>query len=302
MMQTASAVVADNVAALARVPFGVDVAEVVGAVARHGGVILTGALTRQQVEAVNRELDAQMGAIPQGNFGRGEQNYLADFMGASTKRLVHCVRYSRTYREVLLGSPILAQYVEGLVPGKAGCHSLISSHAIEIYPGEKAQVLHRDANTHMRMLQMFRPDSPEILLPTILALGDVTEEMGATRVIPGSHLWPDFSVEGKPEQTVPVVLNAGDLLLYSGKLLHGGGANVTRDRPRRVLATAFAIPFFMGEEAWPFAIPLEEVRAYPKQVQSLLGFRSVSCKGEQPGFLWRVKARPLETELGLDKP
>lgn len=301
MTQAAGAVASDQVITLERVPFGTDVAQVAAAIGRAGGVILTGALTRPQVDAVNRELDASMGAIPQGNFGKGEQNYLADFMGARTKRLVHCVRYSQTYREVLLGSLVLAEYIAALVPGKAGCHSLISSHAIEIYPGEKAQPLHRDGNTHMQMLKMYRADSPEVLVNTILALADVTEAMGATRIIPGSHLWPDFSTGGDSEQAIPVLLNAGDVLLFSGKLLHGGGANITRDRPRRVLSTGFAIPFFMGEEAWPFVIPLEEARTYPKQVQRFLGFRSVSCKGEEPGFLWRVKARPLEVELGLDK-
>ena len=300
MTQAAGTVVRDSLTALERVPFGADVAEVAAAIGRSGAVVLTGALTAEQVDAVNRELNVQMDAIPQGNFGKGEQNYLADFMGARTKRLVHCVRYSRTYREALLGNPMLAEYIAALVPGKAGSHSLISSHAIELYPGEKAQPLHRDGNTHMQLLKMSRADSPEVLVNTILALVDVTEEMGATRVIPGSHLWPDFSVAGDPRQAIPVLLTAGDLVLFSGKLLHGGGANITRDRPRRVLSTAFAIPFFMGEEAWPFAIPIEEARTYPKQVQAFLGFRSISCKGEEPGFLWRVKAHPLEVELGLD--
>ena len=91
MTQAAGAVASDQVITLERVPFGTDVAEVATAIGRAGGVILTGALTRPQVDAVNRELDASMGAIPQGNFGKGEQNYLADFMGARTKRLVHCV-------------------------------------------------------------------------------------------------------------------------------------------------------------------------------------------------------------------
>jgi hypothetical protein len=55
----------------------------------------------------------------------------------------------------------------------------------------------------------------------------------------------------------------------------------------------------MGEEAWPFAIPVEEVRTYPTQVQAHLGFRSPSYRGEEPGFLWRVDARPLEEHLKL---
>lgn len=87
--------------------------------------------------------------------------------------------------------------------GAVGCHSLVSSHALEIYPGETAQDLHRDGNIHLGMLGLYRPDGPEVLVNTLLGLIDVTEEMGATRVIPGSHLWADYSVPGPPDQTAP---------------------------------------------------------------------------------------------------
>ena len=36
------------------------------------------------------------------------------------------------------------------------------------------------------------------------------------------------------------------------------------------------------------------------RVQSMLGFRSRSHHGEEPGFFWRVDTRPLERSLGLD--
>lgn len=284
---------------LQRLPFGAQVADVMTVIIRDGGVILTGALTRQEVAAVNAELDAAFAALAPGNFAHGEQNHLADFMGHRTKRLVHCVRHSKTYRERFLASPILAEYVAAMVPGKAGRHALISSHAIEIYPGEAAQALHRDGHTHLDMLGLYNAEGPEVLVNTILGLVDVTEEMGATRVIPGSHRWEDFSAPGSQAQTVPALLNEGDVLLFSGKVLHGGGANSTSDRPRRVLSSGFAIPFFMGEEAWPFAIPIEEARTYPAQVQAFLGFRSVSMHGEEPGFLWRLEATPLEEKFGL---
>lgn len=284
---------------LTRVPFGAPVTEVSAVIARDGGVILSGLLTREQVAEVNRDLDPFFNAIGQGNFGEGEANFLADFMGHKTKRVVHCVRHSKTYREAMVGNPRLAEYIAALVPGAPGNHSLGSSHAIEIHPGEKAQELHRDAGTMLQLLNRFEPGGPEMLVNSLLALTDVTEEMGATRVIPGSHVWEDFARPGTQAETVPALLQAGDLLLFSGRLLHGGGANITPDRPRRVLTTAFAVSFFMGEEAWPFVIPVDEARNYPKQVQGYLGFRSVSFGGEQPGFLWRVDAQPLEDKLGL---
>ena len=94
-----------------RLPFGADPAEVLKVLQRDGGVILTGALTGEQVAAVNAELDAEMGPMPQGTFGEGEGNYIQDFYGRSTKRLQHCVKYSATYRDAFLAHPLLAGLV-----------------------------------------------------------------------------------------------------------------------------------------------------------------------------------------------
>ena len=47
-------------------------------------------------------------------------------------------------------------------------------------------------------------------------------------------------------------MKAGDVLLYSGKTAHGGGANLTTDQYRRGVAFAFNPGFLTGEEAYPF--------------------------------------------------
>lgn len=282
-----------------RIPFGSPAQEVARIVQRDGGVILTGALTREVVDAINQDIDAQFGALPQGNFGDGDRNFLADFFGRKTKRLTHCLKYSKTLRETFLNRDEIPEYLAATMPGPIGAHTMYSSHAIEIHPGETAQDLHRDGSGLMETLCIEGPAGANIQVNFLLALTEVTEEMGATRVIPGSNHWEDFKAPGSQEETIPATMNPGDVLMISGKVLHGGGANLTKDRPRRVLSTAFSPGIILGEEAWPYAIPLDEARTYPPRIQAYLGFRSISYKGEQPGFLWRVDTRPLEEYLGL---
>lgn len=102
------------------------------------------------------------------------------------------------------------------------------------------------------------------------------------------------------DASIHVLLRAGEVFLCTGHAIHGGGANTTEDRARRLIATAWSLPFLVGEEAWPFVFSLDEVRTFSPPVQAYLGFHSITCRGEDPGFLWRVDGKPLEVVLGLD--
>ena len=298
MAKTVNEDTGSSARALSRMPFGSPIPDVLAVVARDGGVILTGALSREKVDAVNTELDAVMGATD-GSFGTAEGNYLAKFMGSRTKRLQHCIKHSRTYREAYLANEVLAGYVAAMLDGGIGNQMLFATHAIEIHPGEIAQELHRDGRGFLKRLGLEKPGAVEVVMNTLLALTDITEDMGATRVIPGSHLWEDYTDFGSQEQTVPALMSAGDILLINGRVLHSGGANVTANRARRLIATSWCMNFLMSEEAWPFALSVEEVRTWPPVLQSWVGFRSVSYRGESPGFLWRVDNKPLEEVLGM---
>lgn len=298
MALTAAADRHEAMTELVRLPFGCDPSEVLEVVERDGGVILTGVLTREEVDAVNRELDPHFDRITKPK-GDGEKNYLAKFGGFRTKRLTHCVKHSPIYRERFVADERWPAYVAARLGGRPGSHTLFASQGIQIMPGEQAQELHRDGRGFLDKLGILPNSGVHIMVNTLLALTDVTEEMGATRIVPGSHKWTDLKITGN-ERSIPVLLKKGEAFFYTGHVIHGGGANTTEDQARRLIATVWSLPFLVGEEAWPFIFSVDEVRSFSPLMQGYLGFRSICYRGEEPGFLWRVDGKPLETMLELD--
>lgn len=63
-----------------------------------------------------------------------------------------------------------------------------------------------------------------IMMGCLLATTKSTYENGATLLIPGSHKWGPERVP-KKEEAVPAELDVGDVLIFTGNIYHGGGAN-----------------------------------------------------------------------------
>lgn len=101
-----------------------------------------------------------------------------------------------------------------------------------------------------------------------------------------------------PRDTVPAELRAGDMLLISGKIVHGGSANVTQDEHRRVISWSFAPSYFTLEEAYPFVVPLDLVKGLSPRAQRMLAFRSQYPKNS-PG-LWQSDYSELAEAIGLE--
>jgi len=69
-----------------------------------------------------------------------------------------------------------------------------------------------------------------------------TRENGATRVVPGSHLW-DYSTPPPPadDSTIQCAeLEPGDAFMMLGGCYHGAGANMTIDEERLVYGESIA--------------------------------------------------------------
>lgn len=276
-------------------PFGTSVEEVMTIFRRDGGVILDGALTVDEVRQVNDELDAYLYDYHTGSQGGDE--IMQEFWGKLTKRLTNVVVLSQTYRERFLSSPVLHDYMAAVFKGVSDSFWVQATQAIEIMPGEKAQMLHRDVGNYPVFREM-GASGPEVTCNTLLALVDTDETCGATRVIPGSHVW-DAEREFDDSMTVPAELKAGSIFFYSGKVVHGGGANRSANIRRRVIATAFNAGFLVPEEAYPFTVPLELARTLPPRLQQALGFRSFHQRDPLGGSLWQHNYEELADFLGL---
>ncbi|MCP2288787.1 phytanoyl-CoA dioxygenase family protein [Nocardia amikacinitolerans] len=264
-------------------------AEILAIVAEDGGVIIENFLSSDQIARFNAEIEQPLKALAPGS--THENEVIADFHGSNTKRLTNLVTHSKTFREEILDKDLLHSLCDATFLEESGTYWMTTAQVIEIGPGNKAQVLHRDLENWFPFVGM-GPAGPEVTVNFMIAFTDFTEENGATRVIPRSNHWENFEDRGTPEATIPATMKAGDALFFSGKTVHGGGANVTADQYRRGLAFALNPGFLTGEEAYPFLVDIEIARQLSPRVQRLLGFRSQYPTGS-PG-LWQVDY----TELG----
>ncbi|GGU83705.1 hypothetical protein GCM10010275_18700 [Streptomyces litmocidini] len=268
--------------------------EILKIVTRDGGVVIESFLTQEQIARFNAEIESPLQALAPGS--THENEIVAAFHGSNTKRLTNLVTHSATFRSEVIDHPLVHEISDLVFLQESGTYWMTTAQVIEIGPGNQAQMLHRDLENWYPFIGM-GPAGPEVTINFLVALTDFTEENGATRVIPGSNHWSDFEDRGTPEQTIPAVMNAGDVLLINGKVAHGGGANRTGDEYRRGLAFTFNAGFLTGEEAYPFLVDRELAKTLSPRVQRMLGFRSQYPTGS-PG-LWQVDYADLGDYLGL---
>ncbi|KAM0083853.1 hypothetical protein ACKRZS_003920 [Fusarium odoratissimum] len=100
-----------------------------------------------------------------------------------------------------------------------------------------------------------------------------TFENGATQVIVGSHLWPEAAISGPADRSMcsTAEMEKGDAVMIIGSVWHGAGANITDER-RNIFSCHMVRGSYRADENQYLAIPLEVIKDYDPEVQSLLGY------------------------------
>lgn len=184
------------------------------------------------------------------------------FEGLRTARIYNLLARGKVF-EAIPEHPSVLPIVERVLD--PGC--LISSlSSIAIGPGEDAQPLHADD----QYIPLPRPHVP-IVCNTIWALTDFTSDNGATRLVPGSHVWEGIPELGRTYDTVAAEMPRGSVLVYNGSLWHGGGANRTGDR-RVGVAMNYCAGWMRQQENQQLGIPIEIARGFSPRLRKLAGF------------------------------
>jgi hypothetical protein len=253
-----------------------------------GVVIVEGFLSPHLVRNINQDVDPYITQI-QKKRGTYQEGYWLNM-----KRQGHLALISQTYREDVLNHKIIHGISEKAFGKEAGDYWLTTSAVLETGPGYTGQQLHREQDG-IPICSALGRSCPEAMFNFLIALTEFTADNGATRVIPGSHKWDDFSDNGSADQAVPVEMRAGDAVLFGGKLLHGAGPNQTQDFQRRALPVVMQSCYFTPVEASAF-LPRPIIESMTPLAQKMLGWRSVYSQGIE---LWSFHMNELGKQLDL---
>lgn len=247
---------------------GDDLADMRSSLMRDGAVIIEKVADSELITTINAELRPAFDA-------EGDQ-FANDFNGYRTRRLGGLLRYSAATAQ-LLEHPLVMSLADAALGPHCTHYQVGSTTAIEILPGEAAQVLHRDDECYPILM-----DPIEFQISALWSLDAFTDLNGATEVIPRSSQ----SEEAAPEKAI---MPAGSVLIYLGSTRHGGGANHS-DAPRPAIVNTYALGWLRQEENQYLTLPRAVIEAQTDSIKRLLGFqaysKSLGVWPEDPDGFW----------------
>jgi ectoine hydroxylase-related dioxygenase (phytanoyl-CoA dioxygenase family) len=264
---------------------------------RDGAAILDGLLSAEVVARVNDEVGAILDAAdPDVELFNP---IMQAFHGPRTKQLTGACAISPTFATAVMCHPLLLALCDSVLLPSCARYQLNLGHLLQRGPGADEQLLHRDEAVWSDVPK----PPPELQLATVIAFVDFTRDNGCTRVVPGSHRWPDRNLSPAeqfiqpaptPEQIAYAEMPAGSAVVYTGGTIHGGGSNTTAVS-RRGAHLSYCLGWLRTEENNYLAVPPAIAAKLPRQTQELLGYSVHDSIPRGGGYLGMVRMQdPVE--------
>lgn len=224
----------------------------------QGYCIIENALPARIIENLNSDLDHQFHATP---FSEGL------FYGEHTKRFGGLLKRS-PHTSALVLHPLILSIAHEFLGKHCDQIQLNVTQAIEIHPGERRQLPHRDHD-------MWRGNKTghEFLLNIIWPLSPFTKENGATLIYPGSHRLDEVSEEAcLDEQPVAASCPPGSAICFLGSTAHGAGPN-TSSGVRRAIVVGYCLGWLKPYENQWLTYPPEIAKSFSSELADLVGYR-----------------------------
>ncbi|KIX09741.1 uncharacterized protein Z518_00822 [Rhinocladiella mackenziei CBS 650.93] len=262
--------------------------ELVSALRVSGGLIVRGILNEEEIASLEKDTRPWLEKDTAWDDG--------GFFPKETRRAFGMVTKSRTFADRIVGHPLWIGVTEALLSStlvhnwigeknevsKSG-PQLNNTIVFSIGPGAHAQALHRDDAIH----HVYHPAAASHTIGRDAGIGffvagkRTTKRNGATRFIPGSHLWDYAAGPPQESQAFYAELEPGDGLMMLSGCFHGGSANMT-DQPNadgevkleeRLVYSTFMTKGYLRQEENQYLIhDLDKIRKLPERMQELVGY------------------------------
>lgn len=221
----------------------------------HGYVIIESLASLEDLDRIDAELQPWYEASKFGD---------SDHAGRMTKRTGALIARSPTVRKLIMNELVLGVVAEALpYMFQIGLTEMVS-----VWPGSQPQFLHQD----QAVLGPYPFDKDyELMITTIWAVSEFTEETGATRFVPESHkLGPMLPFTDA--EAISAVMPRGSVMILSGRLYHGSGANRSQ-QVRRGMTIDFIGAWLRQMENQFLSCPPEITRTLPPDLLRLMGYQ-----------------------------
>ena len=246
------------------VPANADIAEIAGALERDGCVVVDRILGDDWCTELKAELDPYVVRAATEVPGMNKQ-YAQDFYPGHTKRIPGLVAKSHAYQSFVMHPKVIG-VCDALLKPNCINYQVHATAALVIGPGAETQVLHREEDS----FRNYAHPRPTLVVASMAAVTNFTEANGATRVVPGSHLWPALR-KAREDEVAAAEMKAGSIFFWMGTTLHGAGANSTNEW-RFGTFLSFSLGWLRQEENLYLDVPPDVARTLPKDLRRLLGY------------------------------
>ena len=239
-----------------------DLTDVTTALDEAGCVVVNDLIESGQRRSIVAELDQHMKAARV-----IEEDDPNEFYPGRTRRVTALLTRSESITNDLVVHPLTREICDKfLLPRGEFGYQLHVTAALEVGPGARQQVLHREEDS----FTFFELPRPNLIVASMWALTDFRTDNGATMLVPGSHRWNEERI-AQPEEIVQAEMSAGSVLFWLGGLLHGAGSNTSSDWRYGVILT-YSAGWVRQEENQYLDVPQERLLALSPEVRRLAGF------------------------------
>ena len=269
-----------------------------GQLRENGYVIIPDVIDTDVVDALQNDL-----------IDRFEKTPFCDglFYGADTKRFGRLLALSR-HSEAFIRHELILAIVNQILRPYCSTIQLNLTQALEVHPGSRAQVPHRDQD-----MWSGPKGEVEYLVNVMWPFTRYTRENGATMLWPNSHRQQDQMLLD-PQDRLDAEMEPGSVLLFLGSTLHNAGEN-SSDTIRRGMIVSYCLGWLKPYENQWLAYPPEIARTFDPELAALVGYcqhqpnlgnyegqcPSVLLKKDVPEFLHAIDdLRPDQVQMVED--